>query len=88
MHHLGAIAESLDGMAVAAGSEERWADAARLLVRADSIRTAHRIRESSSASVLLRGTRQRVHSALTERELQEAARQAAWMDLQGLVTHG
>jgi predicted ATPase len=88
MHHLGAIAESLDGMAVVASCEKRWADAARLLARADSIRAANRIRESSSASALLEGTRRRVHSAMTEQELQEAERQAAWMDLRGLVTPG
>jgi predicted ATPase/DNA-binding SARP family transcriptional activator len=81
MHHRGATAESLDGLALVAGGEGRWLDAARLLARADLVRADSHIQRSLVSTTLLDPMKGAVESALSAEEMQRAAYEAAYLDL-------
>ncbi len=78
-------AESLDGLALVADGEQRWADAARLLARAEAIRSDVGLQRSSGTAALITTARTHLARAVGDAELARLHEEAATLDLHALV---
>jgi tetratricopeptide (TPR) repeat protein len=81
MHHGGATAESLDGLAVIASRQRRWTDAARLLAAADRIRSRSGIRRSVLVGGLVTDLETALETALDGTQRRQARDEGQVVDL-------
>ena len=85
MHHAGATAESLDGLAVVSARQERWPDAAMALAAADSIRRDGGIHRSALTNRFAAEVDAALATRMSPHELQEARREGQSVDPRRLV---
>ncbi len=86
MHHAGATAESLDGLAVLQARTERLADAAALLACVDDLRERTGIRRTPITEQLLTHARAAIARGLTPAELAHARMRGTALDLLDLAS--
>ena len=81
IHHGGATAESLDGLAIVACRQRRWFDAARVLAAADTLRANTGIRRSVLVSHLVAEVETVVSTRMDAAELHRARLEGSAADL-------
>jgi tetratricopeptide (TPR) repeat protein len=80
IHHSGATAESLDGLAIVACRQCRWFDAARVLAAADALRASTGIRRSVLVSDFVAEVETVVSTRMEAVELHRARHEGATAD--------
>ena len=86
IHHGGATAESLDGLAVVTSREGRWLDAARVLAAAEELRTATGIHRSELISELIVEVETSLSRELESDALLLSRAEGASLDVHSLVS--
>ena len=86
IHHGGATAESLDGLAVVTSREGRWLDAARVLAAAEELRAATGIHRSELISELIVEVETSLSRELESDALLLSRAEGACLDVHSLVS--